>query len=135
VRCAVVGHVEWVEFARIPRWPEAGAIIHATVGTLAGVEALNYLLSLAGGEFRMKLFESPPQRTMAQPWEYLLMEAARCHDEETSLLSKASVQAPSQPHVAEPALVTEVNHSQSDDEFVVVATYDGQWSPVDGSKS
>jgi len=30
VRCAVVGHVEWVEFARIPHWPEAGAIIHAT---------------------------------------------------------------------------------------------------------
>ncbi len=30
MRCAVVGHVEWVEFARVPRWPEAGAIIHAT---------------------------------------------------------------------------------------------------------
>jgi ribokinase len=30
VRCAVVGHVEWVEFARVPRWPEPGAIIHAT---------------------------------------------------------------------------------------------------------
>jgi len=30
VRTAVVGHVEWVEFARVPRWPEAGEIIHAT---------------------------------------------------------------------------------------------------------
>jgi ribokinase len=30
VRCAVVGHVEWVEFARVPSWPEAGAIIQAT---------------------------------------------------------------------------------------------------------
>jgi ribokinase len=30
VRCAVVGHVEWVEFARVPVWPEAGAIIHAS---------------------------------------------------------------------------------------------------------
>ena len=30
MRCAVVGHVEWVEFARVPRWPESGAIIHAT---------------------------------------------------------------------------------------------------------
>jgi ribokinase len=30
VRCAVVGHVEWVEFARVPRWPDSGAIIHAT---------------------------------------------------------------------------------------------------------
>ena len=30
MRCAVVGHVEWVEFARIPHWPKAGEIIHAT---------------------------------------------------------------------------------------------------------
>ena len=29
MRCAVVGHVEWVEFARVPHWPEPGAIIHA----------------------------------------------------------------------------------------------------------
>jgi ribokinase len=30
VRCAVVGHVEWVEFARVPRMPAAGSIVHAT---------------------------------------------------------------------------------------------------------
>lgn len=30
MRCVVVGHVEWVEFARVPRWPESGAIVHAT---------------------------------------------------------------------------------------------------------
>jgi ribokinase len=29
VRCAVVGHVEWVEFARVPRLPSAGEIAHA----------------------------------------------------------------------------------------------------------
>ncbi|NUR76960.1 MAG: ribokinase [Thermoleophilia bacterium] len=30
VRTAVVGHVEWVEFVRLPHWPAAGEIIHAT---------------------------------------------------------------------------------------------------------
>jgi len=25
-----VGHVEWVEFARVPHWPQAGEIVHAT---------------------------------------------------------------------------------------------------------
>lgn len=30
MRCAVVGHVEWVEFARVERWPEPGAIVHAS---------------------------------------------------------------------------------------------------------
>jgi ribokinase len=29
VRCAVVGHIEWVEFARVPRLPAAGDIVHA----------------------------------------------------------------------------------------------------------
>jgi len=29
VRCAVVGHVEWVEFARVPSLPAAGEIVHA----------------------------------------------------------------------------------------------------------
>jgi len=30
VRVAVVGHVEWVSFARVPRLPEPGEIVHAT---------------------------------------------------------------------------------------------------------
>jgi ribokinase len=30
VRCAVVGHVEWVEFARVAELPTAGSIVHAT---------------------------------------------------------------------------------------------------------
>ena len=29
MRCAVVGHVEWVEFARVPNLPAAGEIVHA----------------------------------------------------------------------------------------------------------
>ena len=30
MRYAVVGHVEWVEFARVPEFPHAGTIVHAT---------------------------------------------------------------------------------------------------------
>lgn len=30
MRCAVVGHVEWVEFARVPELPRSGDIVHAT---------------------------------------------------------------------------------------------------------
>jgi ribokinase len=30
MRLAVVGHVEWVEFARVPHMPAAGEIVHAT---------------------------------------------------------------------------------------------------------
>jgi ribokinase len=30
MRIAVVGHLEWVEFARVPHMPDAGEIVHAT---------------------------------------------------------------------------------------------------------
>jgi ribokinase len=30
MRVAVVGHVEWVEFARVQELPRAGEIVHAT---------------------------------------------------------------------------------------------------------
>jgi len=53
MRVAVVGHVEWIEFARVPRVPEPGAIVHASEtweepgggGAVAAVQ----LAKLAGG--------------------------------------------------------------------------------------
>jgi len=53
MRVAVVGHVEWIEFARVPRVPGPGAIVHASEaweepgggGAVAAVQ----LAKLAGG--------------------------------------------------------------------------------------
>jgi ribokinase len=52
-RFAVVGHVEWIEFARVPRIPNPGEIIHVTewweeVGGGGAVSAVQ-LAKLAGG--------------------------------------------------------------------------------------
>jgi ribokinase len=52
VRCAVVGHVDWVEFARVPKLPGAGDIVHAR-GTWAepaggGSVVARQLAQLAG---------------------------------------------------------------------------------------
>jgi ribokinase len=52
-RVAVVGHVEWIEFARVPHMPRPGEIVHATewwedVGGGGGVAAVQ-LVKLAGG--------------------------------------------------------------------------------------
>jgi ribokinase len=51
-RVAVVGHVEWIEFARVPKMPRAGEIVHATewwedVGGGGSVAAVQ-LAKLAG---------------------------------------------------------------------------------------
>jgi len=60
---------------------EGGRIVHAQTGDLAGVEAFNRLLSYAGGEFSLRAFTEPPQRTISDTWESLLMDAAQKRDE------------------------------------------------------
>jgi len=61
------------------------------VGTLVGEKAFYRLLSLTGGEFHLQPFKPPPERTVHGQWEFLLMEAARIHDEEaTTLITQSS---------------------------------------------
>ena len=117
---------------------ETGVITHAAVGDLVGGKAFNRLLSLNGGEFRVKPFEPPRECTVDAPWEFLLMEAARCRDEgaasyqrdstETEMTIKPVVEDRT-PASSTPAPPDKA-YSEPDNEFVVVATYDGAWSPV-----
>ena len=127
---------------------EAGAITHAVVGTLTGEPAVYRLLSMKGGEFQVKPFLVPPQRTVQIGWENLLMEAARASDEETVLMTKpsaphpalartAAVSKPAPPEQPSPRIsppAADGQHAAMGDDIVVVATYDGKWHPVDGSK-
>lgn len=124
---------------------EAGVVTHAAVGTLTGEQAFNRLLSLAGGEFQLKPFKAPPQRTVHTSWENLLMEAARCFDEETVVLARKPTATPAQPAAPGPAAAAQAKPPTTapgeppaaGDDFVVVATYnedDGKWKPNDGPK-
>ena len=108
---------------------EGGAVIHASVGASVGEPAFNQLLSLKGGEFQMKPFRAPDQRTIKQGWEILLMEAARASDEDTAFLTK---KAAAQDSVAK-VLAEEITE-EAEEEFVVVASYDGHWTSKDSSK-
>jgi CheY-like chemotaxis protein len=111
---------------------EAGAVTHAAVGMLTGEKAFNQLLSMTGGNFQLKPFKAPPQRTVQNGWEVLLMEAARRTDEDTVLISKKSVKDAAKSSAPNPA--PSVEHGVVGDDIVVVATYDGQWKPSDDSK-
>ena len=84
---------------------EAGAITHAAVGSLVGEKAFNELLSMTGGEFQLKPFKAPPQRTINGGWEFLLLEAARRNDEDTAMLSKKFVEAATVAAVVNPSPV------------------------------
>jgi CheY-like chemotaxis protein len=117
---------------------EVGVITHAAVGTLTGEKAVYRLLSLTGGEFQLKPFKAPPQRTVQDRWETLLMEAARCFDEETVLISKKSLENSSPASAASPVGAEppppKAATGELGDDIVVVATYDGKWKPADDSK-
>lgn len=58
-----------------------GNVIHAEVGTLTGQAAFFHLLNLKDGEFRLKSYAEPAQKTISLHWEMLLMEAAQKRDE------------------------------------------------------
>ena len=70
-----------------------GVILHAEKGAVQGEVALYSLLALRGGEFNLRPFEEPPQRTIEGQWEFLLMEAARLTDE-AALLPEEPPPAP-----------------------------------------
>jgi CheY-like chemotaxis protein len=84
---------------------EAGAIIHAAAGRLVGEKAFHKLLSLNNGEFCLKPFREPPERTLQGQWESLLAEDARVRDEgnfspsadETILIVKKPAKGKSSP--------------------------------------
>jgi CheY-like chemotaxis protein len=64
---------------------EVGQVVHAHAGDVFGEPAFNRLLALAGGEFTLKPFSEPDQRTISGSWESLLMEAAQQRDEREPL--------------------------------------------------
>lgn len=61
-----------------------GVIIHAEKANLRGELALYSLLALRGGEFNLLPYTEPAERTIQGQWEFLLMEAARLQDEQSS---------------------------------------------------
>lgn len=124
---------------------ESGVIVHATAGAFAGEEALFKLLSLSRGDFQLKAFIKPAERTVQGSWEFLLMESARKRDEEknirvaedTVVMTKQAPPAasPSSPAAGPPTAAPEPKDPAAPgDEFIVVSTYDGKWHPTDGDK-
>jgi CheY-like chemotaxis protein len=76
---------------------EDGNIIHAVCGEDSGEKAFYKLLTIAGGQFRLHPFETPPQKTIEGSWEFLLMEAARVRDELASQPAAADSPEPLPP--------------------------------------
>jgi len=81
-----------------------GDIVHAESGSLQGEVALYGLLGLRGGEFNLKPFSEPANRTVSGHYEFLLMEAARLSDEGSNPLESANIQSGTLESLAPPAM-------------------------------
>jgi hypothetical protein len=113
---------------------EGGMIVHAAVGTLVGEKAFYRLLSLTGGEFHLQPFKPPPERTVHGQWEFLLMEAARIHDEEaTTIITKSAVTEQTSPPAPAPSTPGTEFHAVGEN-IIEMTSHGGKWHPVDGSK-
>ncbi len=91
-----------------------GIVVHAAVGSLQGERAFNHLLTLKGGEFRLKPYHEPPETTIGVNWEVLLMEAARHRDEAAH---RSSVPADAAPEVAARKTFPPVELSEAEKTF------------------
>ncbi|MCU0772222.1 MAG: response regulator [Verrucomicrobia bacterium] len=72
----------------------SGQMIHAEIGDLTGIDALNNILCWPGGSFHLLPFADPGRQTVSGQWEFLLMEAARLKDESASAAAAAPVTLP-----------------------------------------
>jgi hypothetical protein len=109
---------------------EAGAVTHAAVGELTGDPAFYRLLSLRGGEFQVKPFRPPPQRTIHTRWEHLLMDAARATDEETVMIKKPAAPNPVPPAASE----GETTHIAVGDNLMALPPEQPKLKPADSAK-
>jgi CheY-like chemotaxis protein len=78
-----------------------GSIVHAVLGEETGEKALQKLLAVSGGEFKLLPFQAPGAQTIDGSWEFLLMEAARVRDEVAS--HTPAVPAPAAAALSAPA--------------------------------
>ncbi|HEX8139076.1 MAG TPA: DUF4388 domain-containing protein [Pyrinomonadaceae bacterium] len=60
---------------------QAGALVDARVGSLSGVDAVYYALTLPNASFKFDTEHEAEQRTIHQPWTQVILEGLRRMDE------------------------------------------------------
>lgn len=116
---------------------EDGQIIHADTPDSRGEAAFEEILRWKGGQIKEMTTDSKPPRTITTAWQGLLLNICQRIDETAPDrgsvgVGKEPAESPTMMPVHHSGLATEVT-AAPDDGFVVVSTYDGQWTPVAGA--
>jgi hypothetical protein len=60
---------------------QSGSLVHASIGSITGIEAVHYALTLSKASFTFKPSLEAPQQTINQPWTSVVLEGLRLMDE------------------------------------------------------
>ena len=60
---------------------QSGSVVHASVGSLRGIEAVYYALTQSNASFNFSTAYEPPDHTINQPWTSVVLEGLRRMDE------------------------------------------------------
>ena len=60
---------------------QSGAVVHASIGSLRGIEAVYYALTQSNASFNFSTAYEPPDHTINQPWTSVVLEGLRRMDE------------------------------------------------------
>ncbi len=119
---------------------EDGQIIHAETPDSRGESAFEEILRWKGGQIKELTAAYKPPRTITTGWQGLLLNICQRIDEsdrdnDKAGITKEPVEIPTLTPTPPAAPVAKAEaQSTPDDDFVVVATYDGQWSPAAGAR-
>lgn len=60
---------------------QAGSVVHARIGSLRGIDAVYFALTLPNASFTFNPLVEAPERTINQPWTQVVLEGLRRMDE------------------------------------------------------
>jgi hypothetical protein len=101
---------------------QSGSVVHASIGSLRGIEAVYYALTQSNASFNFSTAYEAPAQTINQPWTSVVLEGLRRMDEaikprnpfpekpdaalQSSAVSKPEPSVVVQPNVIAPAIVS-----------------------------
>ena len=115
---------------------EDGQIIHAETPDSRGEGAFEEILRWKGGQIKELAAPYKPSRTITMGWQGLLLNVCQRMDENScdkasACITKKPAESPTMMPAADaPPAAQDEAEAMPDGDFVVVATYDGQWSPA-----
>jgi len=117
---------------------EEGQIVHADTSESGGEEAFEEILRWKGGQIKELAAVCKPPRTITEGWQGLLLNVCQRMDETDRVESTAEIAKESndilRKNPGAEGTSAAGDHVAPDDDFVVVATYDGEWSSAGKSK-